>query len=187
MVDIVTGQHHKFMLLPPTPEETTWLPAGPVTFAVEARVFGTEAGEVIDRGVSLHVYDADRRQEWLRFDSFDLGPHYHYIHQVEGSGDPMAGSNVVWGYDRDVNGDLLTWAIAAIRARLPAMLRKAGATRLAAEVEQGGYDQSVLAEVETAAARAYDRTVPGTDMIAPSNTLMANWKRIHPQFNTADY
>lgn len=184
MVSVVAGQHHRFMLLPPTPEEMTWFQAGPVAFGLEARVFGDAAGEVSDRGVSLHVYDADRKQEWLRFDRFDKGPHYHYILQEEGDDNPFGGTNVVWGYDRDVNGDLIPWAIAAIRTRLAPMLRKAGAHRLADRVEREGVDEAVLSQIEQAAVTVYQRTVPGADMVARANDLYKNWKAIHPQFNT---
>ena len=186
-VDVVAGQYHKFMLIPPTPEETHWFDAGPISFAIEGRVFGNDAGEVFLRGVTLHVFSANHKQEWLRFDSFDQGAHYHYITQPEDNEDPFVGSNTVWGYDAVANGDLIDWAIARIRTRLPTMLRKSGAERLAKEVETSGFDQSVLTKVREAATQAYQRTIPGTDMVRAANDFHRHWKEIHPQFNTVDY
>jgi hypothetical protein len=179
-VKVVFGQHHKFKLIPIMDHNAQFFRAGPITLGIEGRVLGTPEGRVGEIGASIHVFNADRSEEWLRFDCFDRGPHYHYIlaHQ---------GHNIVWGYDVAANGPMLPWALNAIRTRLPAMLRKAGAEALAADVETQGVDEAVLAEVE-AAVRAEDQRIrPGSiEMIREGIDWMARWKKLHPQFNTVD-
>jgi hypothetical protein len=180
-VKVVYGQRHKFSLIPIMEHNAQFFRAGPVTFGVEGRVLGTLEGKVGEIGASIHVFNADRSQEWLRFDCFERGPHYHYILAEEGH-------NIVWGYDPAANGPMLPWAINAIRTRLPAMLRKAGAESLAVEVEKlGGVDPAALAQVEAAMVEEDRRIRPGSmAMIKEGIDWMARWKRIHPQFNTVD-
>jgi hypothetical protein len=178
-VQVVRGQHHKFMLLPVMAHNAAWIEAGPVTFAVEARVLGDARGVIGERGASLHVFSADRSKEYVRFDNFQNGPHYHYIlNDLQ--------HNVVWGYDPDMNGPMLPWAISAIRNRLPALLRRAGATELAERVEREGFDASALQKVEQAMTAAWERCFPGTDMVEEGRDWYVRWKKIHPQFNTVD-
>lgn len=178
-VQVVRGQHHKFMLLPIMAHNAQWFEAGPVTFAVEARVLGDAEGRVGERGASLHVFSADRSEEYARFDCFERIPHYHYIlNDLQ--------HNQVWGYDPDINGPMTPWAIGAIRNRLPAILRRAGALALAERVEKEGFDTSVLDDVEQAMIAAWDRCFPGTDLIQEGRDWFARWKTLHPQFNTVD-
>lgn len=177
-VKTVRGQHHKFMLLPIMAHNAAWFEAGPVTFAVEARVLGLD-GRVGERGASLHVFSADRAREFLRFDCFENGPHYHYVlNDLQ--------HNVLWGYDPDANGPMPAWAIRAMRERLPVMLRKAGADDVAARVEAEGFDATVLPAVEAELNAAYARTFPGTDMIEEGRDWYFRWKEQHPQFNTVE-
>jgi hypothetical protein len=177
-VHVVYGQYHKFMLIPIMEHHAEFFPAGPVTFGVEGRVLGTREGVVGEIGASMHVFNADRSQEWLRFDCFDRGPHYHYVLHDKGH-------NIVWGYDRAVNGPMLPWAIQAIRTRLPVLLRAAGADMLADAVEREGIDQAVVSQVEAAMVAADRRIRPGSiEMIDEGRAWMDRWKRIHPQFNT---
>lgn len=179
-VQVVRGQHHKFMLLPVMAHNAAWFDAGPVTFAVEARVLGDSKGVVGERGASLHVFSADRALEYVRFDNFQHGPHYHYIFND-------LQHNEVWGYDPDSNGPMLAWALAAIRDRLPSLLRRAGATALAARVEAEGFDTSVLPKLERAMTEAWERTFTDADeMVAEGRDWYVRWKEIHPQFNTVD-
>jgi hypothetical protein len=178
-VSVVRGQLHKFMLIPIIEHEAEFFEAGPITFAVEGRVLGNADGVVGERGASIHVLNADRSQEWLRFDCFERIPHYHYILQADQH-------NVVWGYDSDANGPMLPWALTMIRMRLPNMLRRAGAVALADTVEQGGFDTSVLDRVEEAMIAADLRTKPGTHMVQQGRDWYDRWKKIHPQFNTVD-
>jgi hypothetical protein len=179
-VSVVYGQYHKFKLIPIMEHHAAFIPAGPVTFGVEGRVLGTRQGVVGEIGASLHVFNADRTEEWLRFDCFDRGPHYHYVlHDL--------GHNIVWGYDREVNGPMLPWALNAVRTRLPAMLRKSGAEQLAAAVELHGVDAVALGQTEAAMIDADRRIRPGSiEMIEEGIAWMDRWKRLHPQFNTVE-
>ena len=179
-VQVIAGQHHKFMLIPIMEDETTWFTAGPLLFGVESRAFGKPDGEVLERGASVHVLDAATREEWLRFDCFDNEPHYHYILQA-------LQHNVVWGYDPAANGPMFRWTIDTLRDNVVPMLRRAGAEALADKVERQGYDTAVLDQVEAAMVKARERTFPGTDMIEPSINWYNRWKEIHPHFNTVDY
>jgi len=179
-VQVVAGQHHKFMLIPIMEDETNWFLAEPILIGVESRAFGTPDGEVLERGSSVHVLDSDSKEEWLRFDCFDNEPHYHYILQAEQH-------NIVWGYDPIANGDMFQWVISTLREQLVPMLRRAGADALASKVDGNGYDLSILKDVEKNLIEARERTFPGTDMIEPSIAWYNRWKSIHPHFNTVDY
>lgn len=177
-VDTVRGQYHRFMPIPIIQRHTTWFDAGPVSIGVEARALGDSAERMV-RGPSIHVCNAARTEEYVRFDVFGKVLHYHYILNAEAH-------NILWGYDPDLNGPMIPWAIAALRERLPAMLRRAGAHGLAAEVEQQGWDTSVLADVERAAAAAL---APRADDVARAKEgmdWMMRWKQVHPQFNTVE-
>lgn len=179
-VSVVRGQYHKFMLIPIMEHNAKFFEAGPVTFGVEGRVLGDKEGNVGERGASMHIFSADRAEEYARFDCFEKYPHYHYILNAEQH-------NIVWGYDPDTNGPMLPWALGVIRNRLPGILRRAGALALAERVEQHGFDTSVLDKVEEAMTDAWDRTFPGTDMVQEGYDWYVRWKRLHPQFNTVDY
>lgn len=180
-VAVVRGQYHKFMLIPIQDDEADFFPAGPITFGIESRVLGHPDGRVGERGASLHIFNADRSEEYIRFDCFERIPHYHYI--LNG---PQ--HNIVWGYDEDVNGPMVEWAIAAIRHRLPVMLRAAGADDLALRIEQKGFDTTVIDRLHAAMIAAQARCYPGTvDQIMTGVRWMQRWKEIHPQFNTVDY
>lgn len=172
----IRGQYHRFMLIPIIEHHSRWFEAGPVTIAVEARALGDSAERMV-RGPSIHVFSADRQKEFLRFDVFGKVLHYHYVHHDEGH-------NTLWGYDPDVNGPMIPWVIAALRDRLPVMLRRAGASALADEVEAMGWDSSVLAQVEKAAAEAL--APRDDDLVRAKEGMdwMYRWKELHPEFNT---
>jgi hypothetical protein len=182
-VKVVRGQHHKFQLIPILDRNAKFFRAGPVTFGVEGRALGIPGGNVGERGASLHVFNADRSEEWLRFDCFDKVPHYHYILHHDRH-------NIVWGYDSSANGPMLAWVMRTIRERLPQMLHKAGADSLAGQVESQGIDEAVLSEVEQAMADADFRTRPGTagldDQMREGMDWMRRWKQVHPEFNTVE-
>jgi hypothetical protein len=173
----IKSLHHKFLPIPHLPEETEMLPAGPVSFGIEARIFATPGGEVMLRGASIHVFDAQTEEEWIRFDGFGPESHYHYLH-------PGPQTNELYGFDPAANGDFYEWAIRTLRTRMPAMLRQAGAERLAREVETQGFDVNALDRASAAVQRALERTQPGTDMAEPANRWHARWKATHPQFDT---
>ncbi|MDE2597712.1 MAG: hypothetical protein KGL44_12640 [Sphingomonadales bacterium] len=178
-VETVRGQYHKFMLIPQIEHHARWFDAGPVSIAVEARALGDSAERMV-RGPSIHLFDAARNNEYIRFDVFGKVLHYHYIlNDLQ--------HNVLWGYDPDVNGAMIPWACAALRDRLPAMLRRAHAPALADEVEAMGWDSSVLPEVARAAT---DALAPREDDLIRAREgmdWMHRWKELHPQFNTVDY
>ncbi len=178
-VEVIAGQHHKFMLIPIMENETTWFVEGPLKIGVESRAFG-RPGEVLERGASVHVLDGASGEEWLRFDCFDKGPHYHYILQA-------LQHNVVWGYDASANGPMFTWTLNSLRNNLPSMLRQAGADALAAKLEGHVFAESTLGEIATAMHKARERTFPGLDMIEDSINWYNRWKEMHPEFNTVDY
>lgn len=174
-VDVVRGQHHKFMLIPPLDHHSQYFEGGPITIAVEARALGNE--DVMVRGPSIHVFSADRTEEYLRFDLFGSVPHYHYI--LNG---PR--HNIVWGYDPEANGPMLDWVIATLRNRLPSMLRAAEADRLADQIESEGWDTSVLAQVEATARDSLEPRDDDLERAQEGIEWMVRWKEIHPQFNT---
>ena len=172
----IRGQYHRFQLIPIIERHSQWFDAGPLSIAVEARALGDSAERMV-RGPSIHVFSANRAEEYLRFDVFGSVLHYHYVHHA-------AGHNTLWGYDPDTNGPMIPWVIAALRDRLPVMLRRAGAQALADEVEASGWDISVLPAVEKAAALAL---APRSDDLVRAKEgmdWMNRWKDLHPEFNT---
>lgn len=176
-VPTIRGQYHTFMLIPILEHHTRWFDAGPVSIGVEARALGDE--QTIVRGPSIHVCNADRSREYVRFDVFGSVLHYHYIHNDRDA-------NTLWGYDPSVNGPMISWAVNALHDRLPTLLRNAGADEIARDVEEQGWDTTVLDDVARAA----------TEALAPSDNDLARakegmdwmyaWKAAHPQFNTLD-
>lgn len=176
-VETIRGQLHKFMLIPPIEHHCQWFDAGPVAIAVEKRALGDERNMV--RGPSIHVYNATRSEEYIRFDLFGRVLHYHYILNAQQY-------NILWGYDPDANGPMLSWAIAALRDRLPVMLRRAGEPQLALEVEEVGWNRTVLTGVAQAAAAALRPREDDGERAREGMEWMYRWKAIHPQFNTME-
>lgn len=178
MVDTIRGQLHRFMLIPIMEHHTRWFDAGPISIGVEARALGDSAERMV-RGPSIHVCNADRSEEYVRFDVFGKVLHYHYIlNEMD--------HNILWGYDPDVNGPMIPWAIASLRDRLPTLLRRAGADELATEVEESGWDRSVLADVEKAASEALKPREDDLVRAKEGIDWMMKWKEVHPQFNTVE-
>jgi hypothetical protein len=177
-VPTIRGQLHKFMLIPIMQQHTRWFDAGPISIGVEARALGESADQMV-RGPSIHVCNADRSEEYVRFDAFGWVAHYHYILNDEDH-------NILWGYDPDVNGPMIPWAVSALRDRLPTLLRNAKRPELAAEIEQTGWDTSVLAEVEKAATAALKPREDDVIRAREGMDWMYKWKKVHPQFNTLD-
>ena len=175
-VDTIRGQYHKFMLIPMIEHHARWFDAGLVSVAVEARALGDNAERMV-RGPSIHVFNASHTEEYLRFDVFGEVLHYHYILNEPNH-------NILWGYDPDTNGPMIPWVIAALRERLPTLLRRAGAAALAGEIEQQGWDTSILPEVAKAANSAL--AARDDDLVRAREGMdwMRKWKAIHPQFNT---
>jgi hypothetical protein len=95
--------------------------AGPVAFVVEHRTVvqdGVEAG-----GPTVRVLGADDGHEYLRFDMFNVNPHYHY--------EPPSEKERILMLDTVAEGDAVTWGITRLRGRLAPMLSEAGAAVLA--------------------------------------------------------
>jgi hypothetical protein len=121
------------------------VPAGAVTFGVEFRVLNEAiATEYLERigaeqtlseedidtsGVSIHVFGQDGH-EYLRFDCFDDGPHYHYV-------DPKSATQRIIDLDLAAVGDPLSWSLERLRTRLGPMLREAGGAPVAAGLDAG--------------------------------------------------
>lgn len=134
-------------VIPPVAEDTQYVEAAALAIGVEYRMVNEdivmanlrahgmdrppegaqqEIGD--DGGVSLHVCDAATRTEYLRFDMFEGGPHYHYLRHA-------AGTQVNIPYDRNACGPMLDWALDCLQRRLPQMLAFCGAGDLAAQVD----------------------------------------------------
>jgi hypothetical protein len=173
----IRGTLHKFLPLPVMPQHARWFEAGPVTMALELRVLDDGQGRPGERSISIHVFDAERTRECVRFDCFDRFPHYHYILNE-------AQNNVVWGYDADANGPMLEWSFGAIRNRLPAFLRRACEDALAERVEAEGLDSSVVDRIRQA-IDDWEPSLPSPDAMAEAMDWYRQWKLVHPQFNTA--
>jgi hypothetical protein len=173
----VRGQLHRFLPLPIIPHHAKWFEAGPVTFALEVRVIQERDKATTDRSESVHVFNADRSEEYARFDSFGAFPHYHYI--LNG---PQ--HNIVWGYDDAIHGPMLPWALATIRDRLPSILRAAQANALADLVERDGFDVAVLDRIAESAQEWQPR--PSPEILEETRAWGVRWKQLHPQFNTAE-
>jgi hypothetical protein len=173
----MTGTTYGIPPQPPVAENTRYFAAGNLSLGVEYRDIDPEGlvatyrgnpthlsellkrspdGGVTDEGVSLHVCDAATGHEYLRFDVFDNGPHYHYNH----SGPEIV--NTIVEFDLVALGDMLPWALDRIRHRLPEMLAEAGAGSLVDGLDRDAIDRAVdevaiVAERAQAAQRAVSR------------------------------
>ncbi len=100
--------------------------AGPITFVVEHRTVvqdGVEAG-----GPTVRVLGGDDDHEYLRFDMFNVSPHYHY--------EPPDAEQRILMLDTVAEGDAVSWAIARLRDRLAPMLIEAGGPGLADALDE---------------------------------------------------
>jgi len=100
--------------------------AGPVAFVVEHRTVvqdGVEAG-----GPTVRVLGADDGHEYLRFDMFNVNPHYHY--------EPPADEERILMIDTVAEGDAVSWALARLRERLVPMLVAAGGKTFADALDE---------------------------------------------------
>ena len=159
---------------PIKPENTRYVEAGALRFGVEYRQIdsdslresyavdeslaeGLEAVmgdiQVDDRGVSIHVIGTTDGHEYFRFDCFEEGPHYHYIHNT-GPGEDIANQWVP--FDEAACGPMLPWTIACLRSRLPDMLRQARGEKLIAALDDNAIRRAVD-EVETLARQALEK------------------------------
>ncbi len=151
--------------IPPDPEHTTYVDAGSLRFGVEWRLlddaglaanYEGEAMEEIqanlktetvdDNGVSIHVLAASDDHEYLRFDCFRDGPHYHYI-------EPSGERQTIVDFDPAALGDMLPWTLNQLRERLAPMLEYSGGGALVPGLDRGAIDVA-LEEVAKLAREA---------------------------------
>lgn len=102
-------------------ERESTVTAGPITFVVEHRALvqkGVEAG-----GPTVRVLSGSDEHEYLRFDMFNVNPHYHY--------EPPAEQERILMIDIVAEGDAVSWGLARLRDRLAPMLIAAGGQGLA--------------------------------------------------------
>ncbi len=102
------------------PIETVSIEAGPVSFVVEHRRLvqdGVEAG-----GPTVRVVGTDDGHEYLRFDMFDVGAHYHY--------EPPGADERILRLDTVAEGEPIAWMVARLQRRLAPMLTAAGGEHL---------------------------------------------------------
>ena len=116
--------------LPVVTEATTYYPAGAVTFGVEGRALfehGSDAPWA--GGPTLHVFETASGLEHLRFDAFPGEEHYHYL---------TPGVQNHWvGFDSVADGPFVDGIVSLVKGKLPELLRFAGATALAEEIDAG--------------------------------------------------
>jgi hypothetical protein len=169
------GTIYTVMPIPPEDDVTTYVTAGALTLGVEVRVVddalvgkqfkdatpqqqaeiaANKAANLNDGGVSVHVCSSQDRREYVRFDCFRIEPHYHYISTA---GD----SQEIIKFDTVAHGDMLEWAISRITTRLPEMLHRAGATRLADEVDPAEIEKA-LPQIRAACDQARQRAMQPT-------------------------
>ncbi len=157
----MTGTTYSVPPIPPDDAHTTYVDAGALRIGVEYRLLDTaelaanyegdqmteiqdalDGAVVEDNGASIHVLGREDGHEYLRFDLFEQGPHYHYI-------DLGGQEQTIIDFDRVALGEMLPWALAQLRNRVVPMLKRAGGEKLAREVEAlAGPLHDSLAEVE---------------------------------------
>ncbi len=118
-------------------------PVGPIRFEVEHRNPGA------DGGPTLRVYDATGR-EWLRFDCFARGGHWH--------SDP-AGRDQITRFEEGF--DSLDWTLSELRCDLDGLLARAGLTASALAAHE-------LTEALDAVERAMRNPPAELDAVRPS-------------------
>ena len=102
------------------------VPAGPITFVVQHRALvqdGVESG-----GPTVRVLGGDDEHEYLRFDLFNVGPHYHY--------EPPEEQERILMIDTVAEGDVVSWGVTRLRDRLVPMLVAAGGQGLADALDE---------------------------------------------------
>ena len=131
----------------------TRIEAGAVTFALHHRDLdggaphamgvGSRGGNHATQGVCIQVAgNANGKEtELLRFDCFDINPHYHY-------GPENKNERIM--LDPTVTGDPIGWTVKQLRGNLPEMLKRAGYEGLANKLDTSLVAKK-LGEVESAA------------------------------------
>lgn len=131
------------------------IPAGAVSFGLEYR---TNVGGR-DQGVCIHVYGNNlpgNDKELLRFDCFDLNPHYHYRNATIKKNERLE-------LDFTSEGSPIPWALDKIRNRLPIMLVRCGAEDIARKLDQRDINAvmpKLTAWAETMVTQARQNSAP---------------------------
>lgn len=118
---------------------------GELSPEAKAQVEANQPEDLDDAGPSIHVLGTESGREFLRFDCFTKGPHYHYVY-------PGDGYQIVVMMDEAANGDPIDFALHCLRHRLAPMLARAGQHELAGSIDMAAVE-AVIAPVETAARR----------------------------------
>lgn len=168
-IKLLQGQTFPFFPIPVIEHNLEWFDAGPVSFAVEVRVLDEAKHGMVAGGGSLHVFSPDHKRELVRFDCFDMLPHYHYIHHADRS-------NTAWTYDEPMNGPMLRWALSAIRRNLASMVRQSGASDVADAIERDGWDVAVLDRVEHAVLQAGARAASDESLVEEGTEWRLKWR-----------
>ena len=151
--------------IPPDPKHTTYVEAGALRIGVEWRLLddaelaanyegeamdeiqaNLKTDTVEDNGVSIHVESQADGHEYLRFDFFREGPHYHYI-------EPSGEKQTIVDFDPAAMGEMLPWTFAQLRERLAPMLEYAGGAALVPKLDAAALE-TALGEVERLAREA---------------------------------
>jgi hypothetical protein len=149
---------YEVLPIPARLTHTQLIEAGPIQVGVEYRLlnehliaeeygddaraqFGNDvpaelATQINEDGVSIHVFDASKSREPLRFDCFDDYPHYHYI-------DSDLGHQTVHDYDAVAHGPMHEWVIDCLARRLPEMLIQAGEEKLAGAIDPAAIERAL--------------------------------------------
>jgi len=135
-------------------ERASRVVVGPIAFVVEYRRV-VQAGVEVS-GPTIRVVGVDGDHEYLRFDMFNRGAHYHY-RSPSAEADELAERVVV--LDIVAEGDPVSWAIDRMRGRLVPMLESAGGQRLAEMLEEDTLGRAVD-EVEGLIRAAQARAAP---------------------------
>ncbi len=154
--------------VPPDPAATRSFEGGGLRFGVEARaldatVLATAYGDdpaklartraefqdgLRVEGASVHVFDAESGEEYLRLDAFDDEPHYHYIF-------PGSHHTIVW-WDAVAHGPFRHELPVLLRDRLGDMLAVVMEPTRLAELDLDAASDvfpDVLAELDALATR----------------------------------
>ena len=179
------GTTYHIQPIAPVEENTVRVPAGVVTFGLEMRdlnpaiihgfyggrpdeervteLTSGQEGPADDGGPSIHVFGSEDELEYLRFDCFRQGPHYHYIH-------PRETFQVVNEMDPVAFGDVFQWAVGRLRSRLPEMLIEAGGAELAAGIDNALVAAALDRMTELARTRTSVASVPSVPSVPQVGT-----------------
>ena len=121
-----------------------------------------------DRGPSLRIYGAveGERVQLLRFDCFEIDPHYHY--------DPD-GKNTLLRLDAAKVSDPIAWSMDHLRGNVASLVRIAGYGDLAASL-----DESVLAAALPTVEKALRDSIPAdaSEMAASGLRFAVDYRTI---------